>query len=286
VLVPNLVGPEGVALDSTHVYYTANDPNSPPVGVVGQVDKGGGSSMMLLSATAAPAITWGLTATGVYAATTDSGSNGHIYQLPSTMPDLTLPNLTVVGLAAQSSDVYFTTSDGEVWRSVSGGVPSSLLLGFVSGPIAADVHGIYFATPTQIYRAGVDGTSPKVLCPAPAPVSAMTTDGMAFVYWTDVNGGVYQTANTPGDGGPPGTVATPTGTQAYGIAADATGNVYFARGTAVYRVVFPSFQLTPIMPGLDQPHGIALDPSGNRLYVAEHAKPGATTGEIVSFAVP
>jgi streptogramin lyase len=242
---------------------------------------------------AVPSMALGGTGSGAYAAVTTGGS-GAAYSISSMGAVTALlvepaPDV-ILGVAARAATLYYTAGTAgalDVSANTVGTSKTIVAAAAGTGPLAVDNDGVYWATASAIMRANLDGTSPKELTAATAAVDTIATDTLGTVYWTDQVGSVWHVGNGVTSTAAAKTLSVDsTGTPAYGVAADLSGNVYFARADSVYRVSFPTFQLTAVATSLGHPHGIALDPSSVNLYVADHGTPPNADGRIWKLSVP
>jgi hypothetical protein len=292
----NLIGPEAIVVDTQFVYFTTSSPGGGAANYVATIDTTTDAVGMpeLSNFQAAPALALGGTGSGAYLGETNLGGMGELYLLGSGAPQsLESPMSPILGVAAYAAEVYFTTSDGNVWHYVAPGPATPFPTGnwSAAGAIAADIHGVYWATTSDLMMRAPLGTpsTPQELCTlTAAKVNAITTDGTTDIYWTNDAGVVMRAPN-----GATGTLpvsakslvsADADNDAAYGIATDGS-SLYFARGDGIYRVDLMSTSMSTEHVGLAHPHGIALDQNHTVLYVAEHGSPPQNDGAIVAFKV-
>jgi hypothetical protein len=283
VLEDGLLGPDAIAVDTEYVYFTTNNPPSGP-STAGFVSKDGMQhGTPVTGVLGAPAIA--SPGSGAYAATWAGTSQGTLYTFSGGTAATVVGTVmdTTLGVAVWGATVYFTTTGSKAWMIPPGGMPVVLssAAGIASGPIVADSTGVYWPTTTDhMVSAGLTGGNPTQLCTVAASVNAVTTDS-SFVYWTDQSGGVYRVSKNS-DAGTPETLNGGNGTPAYGIAVDNAGDVYFAQGSQVLRIVFPfGAPPTVLAGGLSHPRGVALD--GTFVYVAEQGTPSTSDGSILKI---
>jgi hypothetical protein len=292
VLIDQLIGPEAIALDTANVYYTTNNPPNGP-STVGYISKDLSKTGVVVSNLAgAPAIVAAGSGTGAIAVGWSANSSGQpggaIYSViggTATIPATV--SMTMLGVAADSTTVFFTTPSWPAWAFTLGGAPPapfSTSTEMAAGPIAADPQGVYwFTTAGHLLRANSDGTAVITLCMPPDTVNNIATD-MNSAYWTDQSGGVYLVGKSAA--GNAVTLNAPSTTPAYGIAVSpGNASVFFAQGSKVLRLDFP-YKNPPVMlaTGLVNPRGVAFD--GTYLYVADKGTGNMTSpdGRILRIA--
>jgi len=160
---------------------------------------------------------------------------------------------------------------------------AALMLSF-SNAHAQAPHISY--TSPQVYTAGVainplSPTNTGGAVPPPTSVTignygevtAVTVDGSGNIYIANdvANEIIKRTA-----GGEQSILVSPV--SSHGLAVDATGNIYYCKGTtSIYKLPAGSTSSQIVASGLASPWGLALDAAGN-LYFSEHA--GADVKEI------
>jgi hypothetical protein len=171
---------------------------------------------------------------------------------------------SVVDMAVDPSNLYWTAS-GALWRRpVSGGAATTLgPSGDSGGHLALDTANVYWGTTNGVVQVPLDGGAPNTLAPASAGVGFMTVaDGN--VYWAAGSAGpdVSSTViRTPVDGGASISLASvPAGL--VWIATDGT-NVYFTNSTAgtVAKVPVGGGPVNTLASGQNGPRDVAVDPT-------------------------
>jgi hypothetical protein len=274
VLLDKLIAPEAVAVDTNWVYFTTNNPPTGP-STAGLVSKDGTASKTVVSSVlGAPAVAAG---NGLgYAATWISATQGNIstYNFNS-IPSTTSVADSTMGVTVWAATVFFTTTGSKVWKIPPGGAATNFTTWpeIALGPITADNVGVYWVTVNlSMMQADPGGANPVQLCLATAAVNGIATD-MSYLYWTDQNGGVYQTNKK--QAGTPAKLASPNNTAAYGIAVSPSDStVYFAQGSEVKRIKFPWNTTTTVASMLVNPRGVAFD--GANVFVAERGTGSGT----------
>jgi hypothetical protein len=285
------VAPQGVAVDATNVYWTDST-----TGQVATCAKSGcnGTPTFLVS-NSAQLYPQSIVAEGgtVYYVTYDFSNPGAVFgcgaggcnNLPTT---IAANQAGPIALAADSSNLYWTTQGGQVMQCALGGCsgnPTALatvagLQPLGIGALAVDATSVYWSDSGGIEKCSIAGCSgaPTTLVAA-QQAYGLVTDG-TNVYWTDYqNGFVYQCPNT---GCAQPTVLASALDHPNNLAVDAS-NVYWASGDGTINkcdLAGCANGVVTMASGQNGPGRLVLDDT--RIYWADY--PSLTSGSIMALA--
>lgn len=265
VMASGLTLPSGLAVDSTSLYYTADDPTT-LVGTLWKLPVSGGSPTKL--AAVLPTVFSEFVAvdpTSAYLISNDSTPGlievplgGGTPQAIASGPSLSLP---CGQIAVDSTSVYWAGSgsgDGEVWEvPLGGGAPVDLASGqSLPCDVAVDLTNVYWADSTggTVMEVPLSGGAPVTLASGQSKPAGIAVDSTSVYWWT-----AYGTVmKVPVSGGTPVTLAT--GQTAQGpLAVDST-SVYWTNSTGtVMKVALNGGAPVTLASGQNNPHGIAVD---------------------------
>jgi hypothetical protein len=246
-------GPDGLAVDTSHVFWSSSSVSSFDGGSIESVPTTGGSPTTIASGLSSP-----------YAIATD-GTNvyftarvpcasatctGYVLSVPvggGTVSTLASHPGFGVWLFIANGQLYWTTLDGRVLTvSKSGGTPTQLAYEVTGGvAVVADQAAAYWTnTAGDVTRLPLDGGKPTVLAIGQSPIPALAVDETS-VYWINAGGGFNGPGTTSGvvkvptDGGPVTTIPSPDGGSFNGLAIDDTSLYLLLQGhpsTALLKV--------------------------------------------------
>jgi len=228
-------GTEGIAVDSTQVYWVDTDPNH---GSVMAATLDGGDVRTLVPPPVNYPYAVAVNGSGDVFFTVGNSefveevasSGGAVSQVVAS----TFNEYDFQGIRATATHVYWTTQTEVMWSTLDGANVSMFATGSVPLALASDSTFLYWTNMGSgtVVKAKLDGSgTPITLAPAGTAAYGIAVDSRN-VYWV----AQPNVMSVPLDGGTPTQLAT--GTLPHAVATDGK-SVYFTDSTAVMRVFLP-----------------------------------------------
>lgn len=225
-------GPNSIALDATHVYWTGYN------GSLMKVPKNGGTAVALSDPGARPV---GVAVDESHVFWTTQGPFPGDAQLGRVALDGSGANVLFTGpremsgIALDAGSVYWGNEGGDALMAVAktGGSPSTLATLDYPGDVAIDETHVYFidAGDNGVYRVPKGGGAPELLGTSVAGAPRVAVDA-GFVYWTDQ--GSVDMVRAPKAGGTPATYAAGMG-PSHGLTVGPSDIFWSTNGGEIWR---------------------------------------------------